>query len=119
MVCLVHGLGLILSFLLWPLSPGNRCPPAPTIPFAVPDTVLATAGTTVTYRCHPGYAFRHGDTLTVTCDGQSWSYDGQLCYGVCKVQRTSITAAAATTSTSANVLIPEQMQVSVTNKNCL
>ncbi|NXJ01136.1 C4BPA protein, partial [Psophia crepitans] len=59
------------------------CGPAPRFPFAeltrpVSDTSLA--GTTLTYRCKPGYAAADGKSPAVTClSNRTWAADPDFC----------------------------------------
>jgi len=51
----------------------GRCTPVPTVLNAVPDSLLATNNSRVTYHCETGYTFPAQQSRDwVTCNGVDW-----------------------------------------------
>ena len=58
------------------------CEPVPMIPYATPNTDLATNGSAVDYQCNPGFAFNGSQsTAVILCNGVTWSDLGNHCKG--------------------------------------
>uniref|UniRef100_A0A8V5H6E2 Uncharacterized protein n=1 Tax=Melopsittacus undulatus TaxID=13146 RepID=A0A8V5H6E2_MELUD len=65
--------------------PAGDCPQPPRFVFAEPTAAPQepyTVGTTLRYRCRPGYTMASGKSPVVTCvSNSSWSADPDFCIG--------------------------------------
>ncbi|NXJ74348.1 C4BPA protein, partial [Trogon melanurus] len=68
-----------------PLPAAGACPPPPRLVFAEPSEPLEESyavGTTVRYRCRPGYVMAGNKSPLVTCESSNdWSVNPDFCIG--------------------------------------